>query len=247
MARDPNRPKAQQVVDVLLPESFEIRGDRTGAPDDENVLVRVGHGVVVIGQNASGDGRIRPQGFRKAVRAVELAGKLGLPLVTLIDTRGADPLPSSEGHGVASAIARTFDAMLACPAPTLAVVIGEGGSGGALSMAVADRVLAWENAVFSVIAPEAAAAILYREADRAPELAESLGITTPELLEQGIVDAVVPEPPGGAQADPAAAAEELAGAIEAELTQLAAARPGSRLRRRHRRWRKITDRYIQQA
>src|SRR5205823_1735132 len=137
-----------------------------------------GRHIVAIGQNRD---RIKPSGFRKAVRALELAGRLGLPVLTIIDTRGGDPLPDSEAHGVASAIAKTFAAMLACPSPTVALVSGEGGSGGALAMAVADRVVALENAVFSVIAPEGAAAILYRDSSRAPELADRLGITAPDL------------------------------------------------------------------
>ena len=253
LARDQRRPKARQILDSLLESSFELRGDRTGATDDERVIVRIGVvtgtdlNALVIGQDASGDGRIRPQGFRKAIRGIGLAGRLGMPVVTLIDTRGADPLPSSEGHGVAAAIAQTFQAMLACPSPTLAVVVGEGGSGGALAMGVADRVLAWENAVFSVIAPEGAATILYRDASRAPELAERLGITAEDLVALGIADTVVPEPPGGAQSEPDLAAEDLARCIGGELVELATARKGTRLRRRHGRWRNITNRYIQQA
>jgi acetyl-CoA carboxylase carboxyl transferase subunit beta len=253
LTRDQRRPKARQILDFLLLSSFELRGDRTGATDDERVIVRIGVvagtelNALVVGQDTSGDGRIRPQGFRKAIRGIELAGRLGLPVVTLIDTRGADPLPSSEGHGVAAAIAQTFQAMLACPSPTLAVVVGEGGSGGALAMAVADRVLAWENAVFSVIAPEGAATILYRDASRAPELAERLGITAEDLVALGIADSIVPEPPGGAQTEPGLAAEDLARYLGGELVELATARKGTRLRRRHGRWRNVTNRYIQQA
>jgi acetyl-CoA carboxylase carboxyl transferase subunit beta len=253
LARAPGRPKAPFVLDKLVGSHFDLRGDRTGATDDERVIVRLGyvHGtsinVVAIGQDASGDGRIRPQGFRKAVRAIELAGRLGVPVVTLIDTRGADPLPSSEGHGVASAIARTFEAMLGCPSPTLAVVIGEGGSGGALAMAPADRVLAWEHAVFSVIAPEGAATILYRDPARAPELAARLKITAPDLVDLGIVDVVVPEPHGGAQSSPQTASEDLAAAVVAELERLVEERPRPRLRKRGERWRKIGARYIKQA
>jgi acetyl-CoA carboxylase carboxyl transferase subunit beta len=245
IARDESRPKATQITNGLVPSSFELRGDRSGAPDDQSVVVRIGRvtntdrNAIVIAQDSSGEARIRPQGFRKAVRAIELAGRLGLPVVTLIDTRGADPLPSSEGHGVATAIARTFDAMLRCPSPTLAVVTGEGGSGGALAMTVADRVMAWENAVFSVIAPEAAATILFRDSSRSPELADRLGITVPDLVDLGIVDAVVPEPPGGAHINPPVAVQDLTYAIAAELTELVGARNGQRLRRRHHRWRNI--------
>jgi acetyl-CoA carboxylase alpha subunit len=165
--------------------------------------------------------------------------------LTLIDTRGADPLPESEGHGIAAAIAQTFVALLECTSPTLAVVVGEGGSGGALAMAVCDRVIAWENAVFSVIAPEAAASILYRDASRGPELAERLGITADDLLRLGIVDEIVPEPPGGAHTEPAPAAESLAKRVAAEVSALAAVSQRTRLRRRHRRWREAGNQWIE--
>ena len=249
LARHPQRPKAPALLDALLTDSFELRGDRTGEPDDGAVIVRAGtlatgRTVVAVGEDASGSGRIEPEGYRKVIRAIHMAGRLGLPLVSLIDTRGADPLPASEGHGIAAAIADTFVALLGCPAPTLAVVVGEGGSGGALAMAVCDRVIAWENAVFSVIAPEAAASILYRDSSRAAELAERLGITTQDLVRLEIVDAVVPEPAGGAHTDPAGAADSLAGRIAAEVEDLAAVSRGTRMRRRHRRWRGAGNRYI---
>jgi acetyl-CoA carboxylase carboxyl transferase subunit beta len=239
------------VLDALMASSFELRGDRTGATDDQTVVAVLGTiegsgaGAVVLAQDSSGDARIKPEGYRKAVRAIELAARLRLPVVTLIDTRGADPLPSSEGHGVADAIARTFVALLACPSPTLAVVTGEGGSGGALAMAVCDRLIAWENAVFSVIAPEAAASILYRDASRGPELAERLRITAPDLARLGVVDDVVPEPPGGAHTAPAEAAESLVVRIAAELDELAAASERTRLQERHDRWREAGNRWIE--
>ena len=243
--REPGWPKAGQLLDVVVPDPVVLRGDRTGAPDDPGVLVRTGglagtkRNVLAIGLDASGDGRIRPEGFRKAVRAVQTAGRLGVPVVTVVDTRGADPLPSSEGAGIAAAIARTFEAMLACPAPTLAVLSGEGGSGGALAFTVADRVLAWDNAVFSVIAPEAAATILYRDPSRGPELAERLGITAPDLVRLGLVDRLIPEPPGGVPAHPQAAMALLASGVVSEIEGLAALAPRRRLRQREKRWRSI--------
>ena len=243
--REPGWPKAPQVLDVLVPDPVVLRGDRTGATDDASVVVRAGglagtkRNVVAIGLDASGDGRVHPQGFRKAVRALQLAGRLGIPVVTIVDTRGADPLPSSEGAGIAAAIARTFEAMLDCPAPTLSVVTGEGGSGGGLALTVADRVLAWESAVFSVIAPEAAAAILYRDPSRGPELAERLGITAPDLVRLGLVDRVIPEPPGGVPAHPQAAMEQLASGVASEIEGLVALAPRRRLRQREKRWRSI--------
>jgi acetyl-CoA carboxylase carboxyl transferase beta subunit len=243
--REPGWPKAPQVLDVLVPDPVVLRGDRTGATDDASVVVRAGglagtkRNVVAIGLDASGDGRVRPEGFRKAVRALRIAGRLGIPVVTVVDTRGADPLPSSEGAGIAAAIARTFEAMLDCPAPTLSVVTGEGGSGGGLALAVADRVLAWESAVFSVIAPEAAAAILYRDPSRGPELAERLGITAADLVRLGLVDRVIPEPPGGVGAHPQAAMEQLASGVASEIEGLVVLAPRRRLRQREKRWRNI--------
>lgn len=245
LARDPSRAKATQILDTLIEGGIALRGDRSGAPDDDHVVVRIGgvpgsgRNVVAIGQNASGDGRIRPQGFRKAIRAIGIAGRLGLPVVTVIDTRGADPVPESEAAGVASAIAHTFKAMLECPTPTVTVLSGEGGSGGALAMAVADRVVALENAVFSVIAPEGASAILYRDADRAPELAERLGITTPDLQALGFVDNVVAESDVGMSEGMYETLGALTEAVATQLKELSDVRGSSRLRRRHRRWRQI--------
>ena len=244
LVRDPARPSGPQILDALLRDAVDLRGDRTGG-DDDHVVVRVGHlaassrNVVGIAQDANRDGRIRPAGFRKAVRAIELAGRLGLPVLTVIHTRGADPLPGSEAGGIAAAIARTYDAMLSCPTPTLAVVSGEGGSGGALAMCVADRVVAFSNAVFSVIAPEGAAAILYRDAGRAPELAETLRIGVADLIDLGLVDVAVSEPAGGVQANPQVAMQNLARTVGSEVDRLAAARPRRRSMHRHRRWRSV--------
>jgi acetyl-CoA carboxylase carboxyl transferase alpha subunit len=230
LVRDPSRPAAPAIFDALLDDAFELHGDRSGG-DDLAVVVRLGslggRRIVAIGQNRE---RIRPAGFRKAVRALRLAGRLGLPVLTLIDTRGADPTPASEAGGVATAIAETFEAMLSCPSPTLALLSGEGGSGGALAMAVADRVLALSNAVFSVIAPEGAAAILYRDAARAPELAARLKITAPDLEAFALVDRLISEEPG-------VWTSSMQDLIAGELDTLAAAEPTDRLARRAERWR----------
>jgi acetyl-CoA carboxylase carboxyl transferase subunit beta len=253
LARDPDRPKARGLLVALLDDAFELRGDRTGAPDDEHVVVRTGglwgtsHNVVAVGQDAGAGGRIRPEGFRKAIRGVELAGRIGLPVLTIIDTRGADPLPASEGGGIAVSIARTLQAMLDCPTPTLAVVTGEGGSGGALAMAVADCVLALENTVFSVIAPEGAASILHLDPSDAPGLAERMRITPHELVELGFVDGIVPEPPGGAHTDPQATGAELGARIGEELSRLVAMRTRRRVGLRRRRWREAGNRFLEQA
>ncbi len=230
LVRDPSRPRATEILAALLDDTFELHGDRM-AGDDEAVVARLGsldgRRIVAIGQNHT---RIAPSGFRKAIRAISLAGEKGLPVLTLIDTRGADPLPASEGAGIAAAIGATFEAMLACPSPTLALLTGEGGSGGALAMAAADRVLALSNAVFSVIAPEGAAAILYRDAARAPELAQRLRITAADLEAFGLVDRLIGEA-GGVWEGPMR--ETVAGELEA----LALMAPRSRLEQRARRWR----------
>lgn len=243
IARHPGRPKAAAILSGLLHDAVELRGDREGGLDPA-VVVRAGalrttgRRVLAIGQDASGDGRIRPAGYRTAIRAIELAGRLGLPVLTLIDTRGADPSPDAEAGGVAGAIARTFAAMLGCPSPTLAVVTGEGGSGGALAMAAADHVLAWEHAVFSVIAPEGAAAILHRDASRAPELAEALRITAHDLVDLGIADALIAEPAGGAHTAPDAAVASLRAAVGQAMEAVASEARAGRLTLRRRRWRR---------
>ncbi len=154
--------------------------------------------IVVAHDRRAGDGHPRPDGFRLAQRAIELAGRLRLPVVTLIDTPGADPSPESENDGVAAEIARTFAAMAELPSPSVALCVGEGGSGGALAFGHTDRLLIQEHAVFSVIAPEGAAAILERDASKAPEVAGLLRLTSRELLELGIVDGVVGEGVGAA-------------------------------------------------
>lgn len=241
LVRADDRPKGSEILDALVSDAIELRGDRTGAADDVHVVVRAGRlasgrNVIAVAQHATDDGRIRPQGFRKATRAFDLGGRLGLPVMTVIDTRGADPLPASEEGGVAAAVARTFEAMLACRSPTLALLAGEGGSGGALAMAVADRVIAFENAVFSVIAPEAAAAILYRDASRGVELAGRLGITVDALEALGLVDVVVPET-GFRVANAQVSMQNLSSVVDAELARLADMRPGRRLAARRKRWR----------
>jgi len=232
LVRDPSRKRAGGLLDEILDDTFELHGDRQGE-DDEQVVVRLGslrgRRIVAVGQNG---GRITPSGYRKAIRAFGMAGRLRLPVVTLIDTRGADPLPASEAGGIAAAIARTFEAMLSCPSPTVSVVTGEGGSGGALAMGVADRVLALENAVFSVIAPEGAAAILYRDAARAPELAERLRITASDLAAFSLVDGLISEASGVWE-------KALAETIATELESLVQMKASSRLKRRSERWRGV--------
>ena len=163
----------------------------------------------------------KPEGYRKAIRLMELAGRFGLPVVTLVDTSGAFPGVEAEERGQAEAIARSTEACLALPVPMVAAIVGEGGSGGAVALASAERVLMLEHAVYSVISPEAGASILWRTADKAQEMAEAMRTTAQDLLALNVIDRIVPEPVGGAHRDPAAAAATLSGAIVEELEALA--------------------------
>jgi acetyl-CoA carboxylase carboxyl transferase subunit beta len=192
LARAPNRPTGIDWAADLCSSWTELRGpDRVVRA---GLATMAGQRLVVVAHDRfAGDGRPGPDGFRLVQRAVALAGRLGLPVLTLVDTPGADPGPESEAGGLAGEIARTFAAMDALPTPSVSVCVGEGGSGGALAMAHADRLLIERHAVFSVIAPEGAAAILHRDAGRAPEVAEQLRLTAPAVAELGVVDGMVDE------------------------------------------------------
>jgi acetyl-CoA carboxylase carboxyltransferase component len=215
-ARSANRLTGRQWADVLCARCTELRG--TDPTLCAALATFSGRRVVVIAANRHArDGRHRPAGYRLAQRAIALAGRLNLPLLTFVDTPGADPGPESESDGLAREIALTFAAMDALPAPSAGVCVGEGGSGGALALAYVDRLLILEHAIFSVIAPEGAAAILDRDASKAPELAARLRLTSSELLDLGIVDTVVAED-----------ATSLRAAFNAALDQ---ATPGDRRRR----------------
>lgn len=207
LARHPRRPPPGFYVSKLFGPIFELHGDRAGA-DDRGVSVGIarfeGRRVAFAALNRASP---TAAGFRKARRLIEMAGRLGLPLVTFVDTPGADPSFESEYAGLASAIASTFEAMLSAPVPTIAVVTGEGGSGGALALACADVVGIQQHAVFSVIAPEGAAEILYRSTDRAAEVAEDLRPTSWNLRELGLADDIIAEPGEGAHSDRDSAAE----------------------------------------
>jgi acetyl-CoA carboxylase carboxyl transferase subunit alpha len=162
----------------------------------------------------------KPEGYRKAIRLMELAGRFGLPVLTLVDTSGAFPGVEAEERGQAEAIARSTEACLALPVPMVATIVGEGGSGGAVALASAERVLMLEHAVYSVISPEGCASILWRTAEKAAEAAEAMKVTAQDLLALGVIDRIVPEPTGGAQRDPAALATTLKAAIIEELAAL---------------------------
>jgi acetyl-CoA carboxylase carboxyl transferase subunit alpha len=232
VARAPGRPTALDHVAGLVDGFVELHGDRALGDDPALVtgLGRIdGAGVVVLAQQKGRDtkenihrnfGMAHPSGYRKAMRMMEMADKFGLAVVALIDTPGAYPGIAAEEQGQAWVIAESIRRMSRLRVPAVAVVVGEGGSGGALAIGVANRVLILENAVYSVISPESCAAIRWRDAAEAPRAAEALKLTSADLLEQGVVDEVVVEPLGGAHKDPAAAVAATASAVRAALADL---------------------------
>ncbi len=243
--RDRRRPGAGVVLDALAEDVTVLRGARDGHPDDPAcfaALARLaGFPVVVVAQRRRGDGApavMNPAGYRKARRAMALAAELRLPLVTIVDTPGAELSEDAERGGLAGQIAGCLADMAALPVPTLAVLLGEGGSGGALALLAADRVLTAEHASLGVIAPEGASAILYRDVDHAAELAATQGGASWQLQAAGIADALIPEP-RPAHEEPEAFVAAVGAALAAELASLTAADPSARLAERHRRWRNI--------
>jgi acetyl-CoA carboxylase carboxyl transferase subunit beta len=247
LSRHAARPSAADFIGRMTATFVEIHGDRSGH-DDPSVIAGIGslagESVVIVGQKRthSGgptDGWIRPAGFRKARRAMELAGRFQLPLITLVDTAGANPSVESETEGLGAAVAGCMATMLNLPVPTVAVITGEGNSEGAVAMAVADRVLMLDNAVYEVIRPEDAATILYQQADRAGEVAQRLRITSHDCLRLGIVDATVPEPGEGAHTNHAEAAQLLARGILRQLVAVQRMRPKRRMEERYARYREL--------
>jgi acetyl-CoA carboxylase carboxyl transferase beta subunit len=243
--RDRRRPGAGALLDAIATDVTVLRGARDGHPDDPacfTALARVtGRPTVVIAQRRRGDGApaaMNPSGYRKARRAMALAAELRLPLVTIVDTPGAELSEDGERGGLAGAIAGCLADMAALPVPTVAVLLGEGGSGGALALLNADRVLAAEHASLGVIAPEGASAILYRNLDHTAELAATQGGASWQLLEAGIADGLIPEP-CPAHEEPDAFVERVGAALSTALAEITAAEPATRLAERHRRWRSI--------
>jgi acetyl-CoA carboxylase carboxyl transferase subunit alpha len=243
VARHPMRPHFRDYVAHMFSDFLPLGGDRLYG-DDEAIMGGLatldGRRVVLIGHEKGSDteSRIRhnfgmgkPEGYRKAIRLMELADRFGLPVVTLVDTSGAFPGIEAEERGQAEAIARSTEACLALGVPMVAAIVGEGGSGGAVALASAERVLMFEHAVYSVISPEGCASILWRTAEKAPQAAEAMRMTAQELLGLGVIDRIVPEPMGGAQRNPEAAAASLAKAIGEELDALAG-KTAAQLRRR---------------
>jgi acetyl-CoA carboxylase carboxyl transferase subunit alpha len=251
LARHQNRPYTLDYVNRLLEDWVELHGDR-GHADDSAVVTGLGRfagrTVAVVGQQKGRDikerternfGMAYPEGYRKAMRVMELAERHRFPLITLVDTPGAYPGVAAEQHGQGGAIARSQATMVRLGIPTVACVIGEGGSGGAVALAVADRVLMQENAIYSVISPEGCAAILWRDASQARKAAEAFKPDAVHCLELGVIDAIVPEPRGGAHADHDKAASLLGESLLEALEELEGLPPEDLRRRRRARFRAL--------
>jgi acetyl-CoA carboxylase carboxyl transferase subunit alpha len=234
VARHPDRPKASDYLAGLLTEFTPLAGDRCFGEDAAVVggLGRFrGRAVVALGTEKGADtesrvqhnfGMARPEGYRKARRLIELAGRFALPVLSFVDTAGAFPGIDAEARGQAEAIARSIEACLEAPVPVVATVIGEGGSGGAIALAAGDAVLMLEHAIYSVISPEGCAAILWKDAAEAPAAAEALKLTAEDLKRLKLIDAIVTEPLGGAHRDPEAAIAAVAEALAETLAPLLA-------------------------
>jgi len=251
LARHPKRPHARDYIRVLFDDFIELHGDRLYGDDAAIVggLARFeGQGVVVIGHQKGRDTREKiarnfgmphPEGYRKALRLMHLAEKFGKPLVTFIDTPGAYPGLGAEERGQAEAIARNLREMAGLRTPIVAVVTGEGGSGGALAIGMGNRVLMLEYSIYSVISPEGCAAILWGDAAKAPEAAESMKITAPDLVRLGVIDAIVPEPVGGAHRNWDAAAANLRVALRDHLRDLASKSGDALVAERYEKFRRL--------
>jgi acetyl-CoA carboxylase carboxyl transferase subunit alpha len=247
VARHPDRPKASAYLAGLITDFTPLAGDRAFA-DDTAVIGGLGRfrgrSVVVIGTEKGSDtesrvahnfGMARPEGYRKARRLIELAGRFGLPILTFVDTAGAFPGVDAEARGQAEAIARSIEACLDVPVPLIATIIGEGGSGGAIALAAGDSVLMLEHAIYSVISPEGCASILWRDAAQASEAAEAMRLTAQDLHRLKLVDTVIPEPLGGAHRDAGATVEAVGDAIAQGLLPLTGVDgPALRMRRREK-------------
>jgi acetyl-CoA carboxylase carboxyl transferase subunit alpha len=253
VARHPERPNFRAYRDSLTDDFYELSGDRLYGNDPAvrggfARLRRGGHNVVLMGHDKGADvnsrirgnfGMAHPEGYRKIKRLYELAGRFRLPIVTLVDTPGAFAGRGGEERGQAWAISADLMALARAPVPVISVIIGEGGSGGALAMCVADYLGMLENSYLSVIAPEACASIIFRDSGRAAEAAEALKLTARDLKQQGITDEILPEPLGGAHKEPEVAIGAVGEALDRVLSGLSGADPGTLLEARHERYRRI--------
>jgi len=251
IARHPQRPHFLDYVRLMFEDFMPLGGDRRFG-EDEAILggpARLnGRKVMLIGHEKGHDtatrlkhnfGMGKPEGYRKAIRLMEMASKFGLPVVTLVDTAGAFPGVEAEERGQSEAIARSTEACLALSVPMVAAIVGEGGSGGAVALASAERVLMLEHSVYSVISPEGASSILWRTPEKASDAAEAMKVTAQDQLALHVIDRIVPEPLGGAHRDPVATAAALRTAIDEELAALATLGPDVLRERREERFLKI--------
>ena len=248
VARHPQRPHFLQLVAGLFDDFLPLAGDRAFG-DDQAILgglARLGtRRLVVIGHEKGDDtasrlkhnfGMGKPEGYRKAIRLMQLAERFGLPVVTLVDTSGAFPGIEAEERGQAEAIARSTEQCIALGVPIVAAIVGEGGSGGAIALAAADHVMMFEHAVYAVISPEGCASILWRTGDKAADAAAAMRVTAQDLKQLGVIDEIVPEPIGGAHRDPTAAIDSLRKALEAALKRLAGISPDAVRRAREEKY-----------
>ena len=251
IARHPKRPYTLDYVQALITDFEELHGDRAYA-DDHSIVAGMGwfegQPVMMIGQQKGRDtkqrqvrnfGMPKPEGYRKALRMMHLAAKFHRPVIAMLDTPGAYPGIDAEERGQAEAIAQNLREMARLPVPLIVVVIGEGGSGGALAMGVGNRVYMMENAIYSVISPESCAAIIYRDSTHAPAAAAALKMTAEDLLGLGIIDGIIPEPGEGAHTDPPAAEEALRATLKAALAELMELTPKQLIDQRYEKFRNM--------
>jgi acetyl-CoA carboxylase carboxyl transferase subunit alpha len=256
LARHPKRPHSLDYISRLIADFEEIHGDR-GFADDAAIVSGFGtfegRPVMVVAEQKGRDtkqklfrnfGMPKPEGYRKALRVMQIAAKFGRPVITLLDTPGAYPGIDAEERGQAEAIARNLREMARLPVPVLVVCIGEGGSGGALALGVGNIVLMLENAVYSVISPESCAAIIYRDSAKAELAAAALRLTAPDLKSLGLIDGIVPEPPGGAQEDHDAAADSLREHLRPRLAELCAMDGPALVDHRYKRFREMGNFFV---
>jgi acetyl-CoA carboxylase carboxyl transferase subunit alpha len=250
MARHPSRPTSLDYI-AAFDRFDELHGDRQYRDDPSIVggfALLAGRPVMAIGEQRGRDtkenlrrnfGMPQPEGYRKVERLAHLASRLGLPIVTFVDTKGADPGIASEEHAQSEAIAMCLQAFAVAKVPIVATVIGEGGSGGALALAIADHVIMLEHSTYSVASPDACAAILWSDATKAEEAASRLKLTAQDLEQFGVIDEIVPEPLGGAHRDPSAVVSRVMGSIEVSVARLAALSPERLLEERYRKYRQL--------
>ncbi len=251
LARHPKRPHALDYIERVFTDFHEVHGDRYFG-DDPAIVAGFAFfeskPVVIVAEQKGRDtkqklfrnfGMPKPEGYRKAIRAMQMAAKFGRSVITFLDTPGAYPGIDAEERGQAEAIARNLREMARLSCPVIAVCIGEGGSGGALALGVGNRVCMMENAVYSVISPESCAAIIYRDSAKAEQAAEALKLTAPDLQELGLIDEIIPEPPGGAQENADAAAEALRISLRKSLAELSTLTTNEVVQQRYTKFRKM--------